>query len=782
DEISLLQSLITGTLDLTGRLRVIIRDQDNYTNEDVEKHSKDINGLQILFHNIVEIWSKVTDPERSNHKSEIMAEIMELSTDVASIFGEVMLIFLQRFELNIIPILRPVHGLFYGLSLHSKYNCLDKELLDSESANSTYSTMLSGIIQLLKSTKILMKRLKLEDDGSKMKKRMVQGNVTTFVTDVSKVVSCGLHTLEEGGLHELMHRMGSLCTDAFFAIGKTKGINEHLELGDGVTAVKPKKHLGDISHCDFERCPIESRQELISNITLNEGQTFISDVFYASNGAFQCSEKITLQCPIFHAAFPPSATIKVKTKCGEKWLDVGGDVIAGVCEFQARFMEAFVVVAGFRPYHREISPEGFTYFSDDDSRIRINFPENCFPRPCIVQFRLVMLNRARIFSYKESCPETCRTIRAISDVLIVKHDDDIVIGEPALIHMPIINDVDDYETEIVIFVRKDNGEIDLIPRPSAMRCESTGNCYTFQLDKFGGIAIGKVIRKFLRKHKASVINEFNLYYGTEHVCSIMTFMDKNLQQLGMIKLWVECIEKRFNKKALRRRASAGMFEVPGTRSPDVQVKDQDLIRIELGGTFDRIRELGYDQYYIIYLSSSDQNYRTFPVELRRDLKGRTSGILSFVRVTVGGKEECVHTTTIDTSRFLSNNPRIQTSHSETRENEVPLLSHQSLLILAGVIPCQLIEPLGVALGIEYEDILEIKIQNQPPVVTSYEILWKWRGKIANPEATDILVKALREINQNSIVETMIRVNKEKRGLTRNDFMYHHRQLAVKFLE
>lgn len=47
-----------------------------------------------------------------------------------------------------------------------------------------------------------------------------------------------------------------------------------------------------------------------------------------------------------------------------------------------------MVVAGYRPYHREITPAGFTYMSDDDSRIRINFPKNCFSRPCIVQFRV----------------------------------------------------------------------------------------------------------------------------------------------------------------------------------------------------------------------------------------------------------------------------------------------------------------------------------------------------------------------------------------------------------
>ena len=147
-------------------------------------------------------------------------------------------------------------------------------------------------------------------------------------------------------------------------------------------------------------------------------------------------------------------------------------------------------------------------------------------------------------------------------------------------------------------------------------------------------------------------------------------MDRNLLQQGLIKLWVECIEKRFHKKALRKRANAGMFEVPSTRSPDVQIKDQDLIRLELGGVFSKMREIDFEHYYIIYLSSSDQNYRSFPTEIRRDPKGRTSGILSYVRETIGGAEITVHNTAIDVSRFLNSQNRIQTSHSDTRESKL----------------------------------------------------------------------------------------------------------------
>lgn len=63
------------------------------------------------------------------HKDDIVSDVMELSTDVTSIVGEILLVLLQRFHLNIVPLLKPLHGLFYGLGLHVKFNCLDKDLM-----------------------------------------------------------------------------------------------------------------------------------------------------------------------------------------------------------------------------------------------------------------------------------------------------------------------------------------------------------------------------------------------------------------------------------------------------------------------------------------------------------------------------------------------------------------------------------------------------------------------------------------------------------------------------
>lgn len=91
-----------------------------------------------------------------------------------------------------------------------------------------------------------------------------------------------------------------------------------------------------------------------------------------------------------------------------------------------------------------------------------------------------------MFDYKEQCPTLCRNILAISDILKVYHDDNVVFMKPVMVHLPIPNDIDDPESEIVIFRSRDDGELELIPKKTAMLCPSTQNCYTFQVQSFSG--------------------------------------------------------------------------------------------------------------------------------------------------------------------------------------------------------------------------------------------------------------------------------------------------------
>lgn len=105
-----------------------------------------------------------------------------------------------------------------------------------------------------------------------------------------------------------------------------------------------------------------------------------------------------------------------------------------------------------------------------------------------------------MFAYKEQCSDACKAITAISDVLHVKFDDDVKVNQPALVHLPIINDVDDPESDICLIRRTMEGDIELGANWSAMKCESTGNCYTFQINKFDGYVIF-IIYVFMKIYK-----------------------------------------------------------------------------------------------------------------------------------------------------------------------------------------------------------------------------------------------------------------------------------------
>lgn len=53
--------------------------------------------------------------------------------------------------------------------------------------------------------------------------------------------------------------------------------------------------------------------------------------------------------------------------------------------------------------------------------------------------------------YKEICLDECKYIICILDVIFIKYDDDVIINEFVFVYMLIINDMDDYEIEFVVF-------------------------------------------------------------------------------------------------------------------------------------------------------------------------------------------------------------------------------------------------------------------------------------------------------------------------------------------
>ena len=88
---------------------------------------------------------------------------------------------------------------------------------------------------------------------------------------------------------------------------------------------------------------------------------------------------------------------------------------------------------------------------------------------------------------------------------------------------------------------------------------------------------------------------------------------------------MEIVERRFVKKALRRRSKEGLFEVPGSRSPNIRLRNEDIICIEMEGNIQRMRDVPLENYFIVFLSSARDNFRSFPVEPRKDPENRAYG-------------------------------------------------------------------------------------------------------------------------------------------------------------
>ena len=165
------------------------------------------------------------------------------------------------------------------------------------------------------------------------------------------------------------------------------------------------------------------------------------------------------------------------------------------------------------------------------------------------------------------------------------------------------------------------------------------------------IAIGKVKKQFLRKNRSVVVDEYQLYMEDYYICNLLTFLDKSLLHVGMVKVFVECVERRFVKKALRRRAKEGLFEIPSSRSPNLKLRNEDIICIEAEGNIERMKEIPLETYFIVFLSSARDNCRTFPVEQRKDPDGRAYGVLNFYKDNEE-EQQFLHAAIIDANKYL----------------------------------------------------------------------------------------------------------------------------------
>ena len=60
--------------------------------------------------------------------------------------------------------------------------------------------------------------------------------------------------------------------------------------------MEPAEVLGEVAHSDIERCNIEQRPVFMKGMELDNGGSFISDLFVQTGSLFNPTQKITLRC------------------------------------------------------------------------------------------------------------------------------------------------------------------------------------------------------------------------------------------------------------------------------------------------------------------------------------------------------------------------------------------------------------------------------------------------------------------------------------------------------
>ena len=59
--------------------------------------------------------------------------------------------------------------------------------------------------------------------------------------------------------------------------------------------MEPAEVLGEVAHSDIERCSIEQRPVFMKGMELDNGGSFISDLFVQTGSLFNPTQKITLR-------------------------------------------------------------------------------------------------------------------------------------------------------------------------------------------------------------------------------------------------------------------------------------------------------------------------------------------------------------------------------------------------------------------------------------------------------------------------------------------------------
>ncbi|XP_060608547.1 uncharacterized protein LOC132760564 isoform X2 [Ruditapes philippinarum] len=535
-------------------------------------------------------------------------------------------------------------------------------------------------------------------------------------------------------------------------------------------------------------CAMTQRKEHLDSLEITDDHILHSDVFVITPSALNCSQEVTIYVPLLKIKDTDINDIYLNLKSEGKWQEVKNPQIIQNDEqsfivFNTMTCEAFTAMSYSSPDTILLTPKGANYVCPDNGKLEVIIPENCFTSDISLEIKVVQFDR-------NGNDNTLVGIVDASDIVhISSRTEGAEMKKPITVNLPIYEDVDDKDTELVV-ARCNATEVQVLDKKQiAIKAGDRNDVYSVDMKGFWSVAILRIKRIFLNMRE-SIKREFYIGFGIKQPCYILTFIDDLSRGDEMQTFAMEVVEKDKADIVADEKLQAKLFEIKKGRSKEILLKRGDQILMHVDGQMRCSEASSEEEQTLCYLNGCT-NVISISTEIKRDPEKMPDAMLFYKQKP---NDTTLHSIAIVT-RELSELPTDQiaartgmhTVFTDTKkgkqidESAIQILKMESLMSLARELTFDDASKLGEQLGVKPEVIKQIKESNEKdPVVGNFQILCQWRGPRARAAMADFLVSSLKAVGKMNYADLVTEVRKHNRGLERTDFHKpkDHRKIAA----
>ncbi|XP_076094919.1 uncharacterized protein LOC143065301 isoform X1 [Mytilus galloprovincialis] len=297
----------------------------------------------------------------------------------------------------------------------------------------------------------------------------------------------------------------------------------------------------------------------------------------------------------------------------------------GTVTFNCNQMDSFCIISTPREETHTVTPDGYEYVSEADSRIHVDFPLGAVSQDETVDFRVIPLNRESMACKIERNPRNC-FILAISECLAVRHSV-VSFNKPVDIQLPVDDlpgiDSQNVDCKYGVFKRKHKGSFWL----TNLDVEERNGIPTISVNSFSEYVILKVRSDMFSKLQSLLPEEIEVAIGDKMCCKILIFVSN--RKPSSISVILECCTKDSTEEVTQRRRQMGYELLRQCPSPDFFFPVNQRIRVDVGGRFALTKHIGKGYYFLTFFPIAADNFICFPVERYNGMESAVYGIISF---------------------------------------------------------------------------------------------------------------------------------------------------------